>query len=81
MNCSNTIRKYLFRLLFQNKNYGILLDSYSLCRFGNPNDYSQLTVSLNFMIRQVRKGRLPVLMYRKKEKLWFVGKIPFISRI
>ena len=25
-----------------NKNYGILLDSYSLCRFGNPNDYSQL---------------------------------------
>ena len=26
-----------------NKNYGILLDSYSLCRFGNPNDYSQLS--------------------------------------
>ena len=25
-----------------NKNYGILLDSYSLCRFGNPNDYQQL---------------------------------------
>ena len=25
-----------------NKNYGVLLDSYSLCRFGNPNDYSQL---------------------------------------
>lgn len=24
------------------KNYGLLLDSYSLCRFGNPNDYSQL---------------------------------------
>lgn len=24
-----------------NKNYGILLDSYSFCRFGNPNDYSQ----------------------------------------
>ena len=25
-----------------NKSYGILLDSYSLCRFGNPNDYRQL---------------------------------------
>ena len=25
-----------------NKNYGVLFDSYSLCRFGNPNDYSQL---------------------------------------
>ena len=25
-----------------NYNYGLLLDSYSLCRFGNPNDYSQL---------------------------------------
>ncbi len=24
------------------RNYGILLDSYSLCRFGNPNDYEQL---------------------------------------
>ncbi len=23
-------------------NYGLLFDSYSLCRFGNPNDYSQL---------------------------------------
>ena len=28
--------------ILSNKNYGILLDSYSLCRFGNPNDYSQL---------------------------------------
>lgn len=25
-----------------NKNYGILFDSNSMCRFGNPNDYSQL---------------------------------------
>lgn len=25
-----------------NKNYGILFDTYSMCRFGNPNDYSQL---------------------------------------
>jgi len=28
--------------IVSSNNYGILLDSYSLCRFGNPNDYSQL---------------------------------------
>ena len=28
--------------IVSNRNYGVLLDSYSLCRFGNPNDYSQL---------------------------------------
>ena len=25
--------------IVSNKNYGVLLDSYSLCRFGNTNDY------------------------------------------
>jgi len=28
--------------VLSNKNYGILWDSYSYCRFGNPNDYLQL---------------------------------------
>ncbi len=28
--------------IVSNKNYGVFLDSYSLCRFGNPNDYLQL---------------------------------------
>ena len=28
--------------IVSSNNYGILLDSYSLCRFGNPSDYSQL---------------------------------------
>lgn len=28
--------------IVSSSNYGILLDSYSLCRFGNPQDYSQL---------------------------------------
>ena len=28
--------------VISNKNYGILWDSYSLCRFGDPRDYSQL---------------------------------------
>ena len=28
--------------VLSNKNYGLLWDSYSYCRFGNPNDYLQL---------------------------------------
>ncbi len=28
--------------IVSSKRYGVLLDSYSLCRFGNPDDYSQL---------------------------------------
>ena len=28
--------------IVSNKNYGVLLDNYSMCRFGNPNDYEQL---------------------------------------
>ena len=28
--------------VLSNKNYGLLWDSYSFCRFGNPNDYLQL---------------------------------------
>ena len=28
--------------IVSNKNYGVLWDSYSLCRFGDPRDYSQL---------------------------------------
>lgn len=28
--------------IVSNKRYGLLLDSYSLCRFGNPDDYKQL---------------------------------------
>ncbi len=28
--------------IVSSKNYGLLFDTYSLCRFGNPNDYSQL---------------------------------------
>lgn len=33
--------------IISNKGYGILWDTYSLCRWGNPNDYQQLYNSFN----------------------------------
>ena len=44
--------------IVSNKNYGILLDSYSLCRFGNPNDYSQLGEVFKLYDKDGREGAL-----------------------
>ena len=45
--------------IVSNKNYGILWDSYSLCRFGDPRDYAQLSAVLQTLwMRRVGKRRL-----------------------
>lgn len=41
-----------------NKNYGVLLDSYSLCRFGNPRDYSQLGELFTLIDKEGKEGAL-----------------------
>ena len=41
-----------------NKNYGILWDSYSYCRFGNPNDYLQLHRAFTLYNKDGVKGSL-----------------------
>ena len=41
-----------------NHNYGVLLDSYSLCRFGNPNDYSQLHKVFKLYDKEGKEGAL-----------------------
>lgn len=41
-----------------NKNYGILWDSYSLLRFGNPEDYSQLGEVFNLYDKEGKEGAL-----------------------
>lgn len=41
-----------------NKNYGILWDSYSLLRFGNPEDYSQLGELFNLYDKEGKVGAL-----------------------
>ena len=40
------------------KNYGILWDAYSYCRFGNPHDYLQLNRAFKLYDKQGREGHL-----------------------
>ena len=40
------------------KNYGLLWDSYSYCRFGNPNDYLQLNRAFKLYDRTGKAGHL-----------------------
>ena len=44
--------------VLSNKNYGLLWDSYSYCRFGNPNDYLQLNRAFRLYDKQGNKGHL-----------------------
>ena len=44
--------------VMSNKNYGLLWDSYSLCRWGNPNDYEQLNKAFTLYDRTGQKGSL-----------------------
>ncbi len=44
--------------IVSNKGYGVLLDSYSLCRFGNPNDYVQLGEVFTLYDADGREGAL-----------------------
>ncbi len=41
-----------------NKNYGILWDSYSYCRFGNPNPYLQLNRAFTLYNKEGKSGSL-----------------------
>ena len=41
-----------------NKNYGLLWDSYSYCRFGNPNDYLQLNRAFKLYDKNGKEGHL-----------------------
>ena len=44
--------------VLSNKNYGLLWDSYSYCRWGNPDDYQQLGRVFNIYDREGRAGHL-----------------------
>ena len=44
--------------VLSNKGYGILWDSYSYCRFGNPNDYLQLNRAFKLFDKKGREGHL-----------------------
>ena len=44
--------------VLSNKNYGLLWDSYSYCRFGNPHDYLQLNRAFKLYDRTGKEGHL-----------------------
>ena len=44
--------------IVSSRNYGVLVDSYSLMRFGNPNDYSQLNVLFDLYDKDGQAGAL-----------------------
>ena len=44
--------------VLSNKNYGLLWDSYSYCRFGNPNDYLQLNRAFKLYDKNGKEGHL-----------------------
>lgn len=54
--------------IVSNKNYGLLLDSYSLCRFGNPNDYSQLNHIFKLYDNTGKEGALTGTYISKEGK-------------
>lgn len=44
--------------VISNKNYGVLWDSYSFCRWGNPNDYQQLNRAFTLYDKDGKQGSL-----------------------
>ena len=44
--------------VISNKNYGLLWDSYSYCRFGQPDDYLQLNQAFKLYDKKGREGHL-----------------------
>ena len=44
--------------VISNRGYGVMLDTYSMCRFGNPNDYSQLGELFTLIDKEGREGAL-----------------------
>ncbi len=54
--------------VLSNKNYGILWDSYSYCRWGNPDEYLQLGKAFKLYDRQGKEGHLTGIYTDKNGK-------------
>ena len=54
--------------VLSNKNYGLLWDSYSYCRWGNPDDYLQLNRAFKLYDKQGRAGHLTGIYTDKQGK-------------
>ena len=75
--------------VISNKNYGLLWDSYSYCRWGNPNDYQQLHRAFTIYNKGGNKGSLTGIyvdaqgkkLLREEDSIYFensetIGNLP-----
>ena len=71
-------------MVVSNKGYGILWDSYSFCRFGNPDDYQQLSTAFTLYDKQGRRGSLTgtyrdargKTITRQEDSIYFEHQVP-----
>ena len=75
--------------VLSNKNYGILWDSYSYCRFGKPDEYLQLNRAFKLYDRQGREGHLTGTyidrqgkkLVRDEDSIYYEYAYPLVSEI
>ena len=75
--------------VLSNKNYGLLWDSYSYCRFGNPDDYLQLNRAFKLYDKQGREGHLTGTyvdkdgkrLVRDEDSIYYEYAYPMTSKI
>ena len=75
--------------VLSNKNYGILWDSYSYCRFGKPDEYLQLNRAFKLYDRQGREGHLTGTyidrqgkkLVRNEDSIYYEYAYPLVSEI
>ena len=75
--------------VLSNKNYGLLWDSYSYCRWGNPDDYLQLNRAFKLYDKQGRAGHLTGIytdkqgkrMVRDEDSIYYEYGFPMTSKL
>ena len=75
--------------ILSNKNYGLLWDSYSYCRWGNPDDYLQLGRAFKLYDKQGREGHLTGIytdkngqrLVRDEDSIYYEFDTPVASEI
>ena len=74
--------------VISNKNYGILWDSYSFCRFGNPEDYMQLNRAFTLYNKEGKRGSLTGTyiekdgkrLVRNEDSIYYEFALPELAR-
>ena len=75
--------------VISNRNYGLLWDSYSYCRWGNPNEYLQLHKAFTLYNKEGEKGSLTGTytdkdgrqLVRQEDSIYFEHAIPEVNEL